>query len=188
MFTGRKQIENWFYNVVEKFRQKGDNSPDKAMTVEELDLPPRFEEAMKRRLGRSGVFVEVDGKYYLSEERLKQIEEMRSARGGAWNPRKKIMTLRLVQLAIVAFLVTIFLVNLFVQSWELRVVSAVFLVVLLLMIALQIYYLSRARKKFSSQQISKASTNNARAVGCTNRLINAARCFFITHSAHNGGW
>ena len=161
MFTGRKQIENWFYNVVEKFRQKGATSPDKAMTVEELDLPPRFEEAMKRRLGRSGVFVEVNGKYYLSEERLKQIEEMRSARGGeAWNPRNKIMTLRLVQLAIVAFLVTIFLVNIFVQSWELRIVSAVFLVILLLMIALQIYYLSRARKKFASQQISKALTDN----------------------------
>jgi Flp pilus assembly protein TadB len=160
MFTGRKQVENWFHNVVEKFRQKGAISPDKAMTTEELDLPPRFEEAMKRRLGRSGVFVEVDGKYYLSEERLKQIEEMRSARGEAWNPRKKIMTLRLVQLAIVAFLVAFFLVNFFVQSWELRIVSAVFLVILLLMIALQIYYLSRARKKFSSQQISKALTDN----------------------------
>jgi ABC-type multidrug transport system fused ATPase/permease subunit len=97
----------------------------------------------------------MNGKYYLSEERLKQIEEMRSARGGAWNPRKKIMTLRLVQLAIVAFLVTMFLVNIFVQSWELRVVSAIFLVVLLLMIALQIYYLSRARKRFS-RQVSKA--------------------------------
>jgi ABC-type multidrug transport system fused ATPase/permease subunit len=130
------------------------------MTVEELGLPPRFEEAMKRRLGRSGVFVEVDGKYYLSEERLKQIEEMRSARGEAWNPRKKIMTLRLVQLAIVIFLVTLFLVNLFVQSWELRVVSAIFLVVLLLMIMLRIYYLSRARKGFSSQQISEALANN----------------------------
>jgi len=154
MFTGRKQIENWFYNIVEKFRQKGANSPDKAMTVEELDLPPRFEEAMKRRLGRSGVFVEVNGKYYLSEERLKQIEETRSARGESWNPRNKIMMLRLVQLAIVAFLVAIFLVN-FVHSWELRIVSAVFLVILLIMIALQIYYLSRVRKKFPNapQQI-----------------------------------
>ena len=162
MFGGRKQIERWFYDVVEKFRQKGALSSDKTMTAEELGLPPRFEEAMKRRLGRLGVFVEVNGKYYLSEERLKQIEEMRSARGEAWNPGNKIMTLRLVQLAIVAFLVTIFLVNIFVQSWELRVVSGIFLVVLLLLIALQIYYLSRARKKFSSQQISKASTNNAR--------------------------
>ena len=180
MFRRRAEIREQLLNIIEKFRQKGALSPEKAMTIEELGLPTEFKERMKRRLGQLGIFVEVNGKYYLSEERLKQIEEIRSARGEAWNPRKKIMTLRLVQLAIVAFLVTIFLVNLFVQSWELRIVSAVFLVILLLMIALQIYYLSRARKKFSSQQISKAPTNNARAVGCTNRLINAARCFLFT--------
>ena len=90
MFGSRERIQKWFYEIVEKFRQKGALSPDKAMTPEELGLPPRFEEAMKRRLGRSGVFVEVNGKYHLSEERLKQIEEMRSARGGAWNPRNRI--------------------------------------------------------------------------------------------------
>jgi hypothetical protein len=75
MFERREEIEKWFYEVVERFRQKGAVSPDKAMTAEELSLPPRFEVAMKRRLGRLGVFVEVKGKYYLSEERLKQIEE-----------------------------------------------------------------------------------------------------------------
>jgi ribosomal protein S21 len=35
----------------------------------------RFEEAMKRRLGKSGIFVEVNGRYYLSEARLKQVKE-----------------------------------------------------------------------------------------------------------------
>jgi heat shock protein HspQ len=30
---------------------------------------------MKRRLGQLGVFVEVDGKYYLSEERLKEVKD-----------------------------------------------------------------------------------------------------------------
>jgi hypothetical protein len=162
MFERREQIERWFSDVVQKFRQKGAVSPDKAMTVDELGLPPRFEQAMKRRLGRLGVFVEVNGKYYLSEERLKQIEELRSARGGAWNPRNRIMTLRLVQLAIVVLLVTLFLVNIFVQSWELRIVSAIFLVVLLVMITVQIYYLSRARKKFSPQQGGKAQTKTGR--------------------------
>jgi hypothetical protein len=152
MFARREQIERWFSGIVEKFRQKGAVSPDKAMTVDELGLPPRFEQAMKRRLGRLGVFVEVNGKYYLSEERLKQIEEMRSERGRMWNPRSRIMTLRLVQLAIVLVLVTLFLVNFFIQSWELKVLSSVFLVVLLVIIILQIYYLSRARKKFSFQQ------------------------------------
>ena len=151
MFGSRERIQKWFYNIVEKFRQKGAITPDKAMTPEELDLPPRFEEAMKRRLGRSGVFVEVNGKYYLSEERLKQIEEMRSARGGAWNPRNRIITLRLVQIVTVVLFVTLLLVNLYVQSWELRLVSAVVLVVWLLIAILQIYFLSQARRRFSRQ-------------------------------------
>jgi ABC-type multidrug transport system fused ATPase/permease subunit len=156
MFESRERIERWFSEIVQKFRQKGAVSPDKAMTVDELGLPPRFEQAMRRRLGRLGVFLEVNGKYYLSEERLKQIEELRSARDEAWNPRNRMMALRVVQLAIVVLLVTLFLVNIFFQSWELKIVSAIFLVVLLVMIILQIYYLSRARKKFSSQQGNKA--------------------------------
>jgi hypothetical protein len=147
MFRSREQIQKWFYDIVEKFRQEGALSPDEAMTPEELGLPPTFEEAMKRRLGRSGVFVEVNGKYYLSEERLKQIEEMRSARGGARNPRKRIITLRLVQIVTVVIFVIVLLVNLYAQSWELRVVSAVVLVVWLLIAILQIYYLSRARAR-----------------------------------------
>jgi hypothetical protein len=154
MFRNRGRIQEWFYDIVEKFRQKGALSPDKAMTPEELGLPPRFEQAMQRRLGRSGVFVEVNGKYYLSEERLKQIEEMRSARGGTWNPRSRIMTLRLVQIVTVVLFVILFIVNLYVQSWELRLVSAAVLVVWLVITILQIYYLFQARKKFS-QQVSK---------------------------------
>jgi amino acid transporter len=47
------------------------------MTIQELGLPPRFEEAMHRRLGQLGIFVEVNGKYYLNEERVKQIREQR---------------------------------------------------------------------------------------------------------------
>ena len=155
MFRSRGRIQEWFYDIVEKFRQKGALSPDKAMTPEELSLPPRFEQAMQRRLGRSGVFVEVNGKYYLSEERLKQIEEMRSARGGTWNPRSRIMTLRLVQIVTVVFFVILFLVNLYVQSWELRLLSAVVLVAWLVIAILQIYYLFQARKTFS-RQVSKA--------------------------------
>jgi hypothetical protein len=138
--------------IVEKFRQKGATSPDKAMTPQELDLPPRFEESMKRRLGRSGVFVEVNGKYYLSEERLKQIEQRRVARVGEWNPRKRIVTLRLIQLGIIVLLITLLIVNSFIQSWELKIVTAAIFVVWLLITILQIYYLSRVRKRISAQQ------------------------------------
>jgi hypothetical protein len=67
--------------MIERFRQKGATSPEKAMTIQELGLPPRFEEAMHRRLGQSGIFVEINGKYYLNEERLKQIQEQRAKAG-----------------------------------------------------------------------------------------------------------
>ena len=61
------------------------------MTIQELGLPPRFEEAMHRRLGQLGIFVEANGKYYLNEERLKQIREERAkarsegSGGSGWN-------------------------------------------------------------------------------------------------------
>jgi hypothetical protein len=152
MFERHERIERWFNDVVGKFRQNGAVSPEKAMTAEELGLPPRFEEAMKKRLGRLSVFVGVNGKYYLSEERLKQVEQMRSARGAEWNPRSRIITLRLVQLVTIALFVTLFLVNLFVQSWELRIVSAFLLVVWLVIAILQIYFLSRIRKRYTFQQ------------------------------------
>jgi hypothetical protein len=65
------------------FREKGATSPEKAMTIQELGLPAQFEQAMHRRLGQTGIFVEVNGKYYLNEDRLKQIREQRAQRGAA---------------------------------------------------------------------------------------------------------
>jgi hypothetical protein len=91
MFRGREERRRRLYGIIEGFRQKGATSPEKAMTVQELGLPLRFEEAMHRRLGRLGVFVEVNGKYYLDEERLKQLQEQRakagskSSGGSGWN-------------------------------------------------------------------------------------------------------
>ena len=81
MFRDREEMRRWLYGIIERFRQKGATSPEKAMTVQELGLPPRFEEAMHRRLGQLGIFVEVNGKYYLNEERLKQIQEQRAKAG-----------------------------------------------------------------------------------------------------------
>jgi hypothetical protein len=86
MFRNREQVHRRLQELVERFRQKGATSPEKAMTLQELGLPPRFEEAMHRRLGQSGIFVEVNGKYYLNEERLKQIQEQRGRNvGSGWN-------------------------------------------------------------------------------------------------------
>jgi hypothetical protein len=81
MFRGRDEDRERLLQIIEDFRKKGATSPDKAMTAQELGLPPRFEEAMRKRLGRLGVFVELNGKYYLSEERLKEVKERLAAHG-----------------------------------------------------------------------------------------------------------
>jgi lipoate-protein ligase A len=75
VFRRRAEIREHLLNLIEKFRQKDAVSPEKAMTAEELGLPAEFKERMKRRLGQLGVFVEVNGKYYLSEERLKEVKD-----------------------------------------------------------------------------------------------------------------
>jgi len=65
---------------VEKFRQKGAVTPEKAMSIEELGLSPKFKIFLRSSPRLLGVFVKVDDKYYLSEERLKEIEKQLSAR------------------------------------------------------------------------------------------------------------
>jgi hypothetical protein len=73
MYRDPEQIRRQLQELIEKFRQKGVTTPEKAMTIEELGLPPRFEQAMHRKLGQTGIFTELNGKYYLNEDRLKQI-------------------------------------------------------------------------------------------------------------------
>jgi hypothetical protein len=68
--------------IVDAFREKGAVNPDKAMTSEELGLPLEFKERMKRRLGQTGIFMEVNGKYYLDEKRLEEIRTQISSRRG----------------------------------------------------------------------------------------------------------
>ncbi len=80
MFRRREEIRKQLTEVIAKFKEKGATTPEKALTPQELELPPRFEEAMHRRLGRTGIFVEVNGKYYLSEERLKEVRERFASR------------------------------------------------------------------------------------------------------------
>jgi len=84
MFRRRTEIRERLLEVIERFRQKGATSPEKAMSMEELGLPPQFKEAMKRRLGQSGIFVEINGKYYLSEERLKKVKDEFASRRRFW--------------------------------------------------------------------------------------------------------
>ncbi len=80
MIGRRVEMIEKLLKVIEEFRKKGAVSPDRAVSVEELGLPQNLIEAMKWRLGRLGVFVEVDGKIYLSEERLKEVRERVASR------------------------------------------------------------------------------------------------------------
>ncbi len=66
MFRNREERRRRLQEIIMRFRQKGATSPEKAMTVQELGLPPRFEEAMHRRLGETGIFVRIGDKYYLN--------------------------------------------------------------------------------------------------------------------------
>jgi hypothetical protein len=152
MFGRREEIRKWLSEIIEKFRQKGAVSPDKAMTAEELGLPPGFQEAMKRRLGRSGIFVEVNGKYYLNEERLKEIEEQRRAEGAAWGSRGRLFTLRIARTVLVVIVFALLLTYIFVQSWVIGVLAGVFIAAWLVVTVLQIYYLSRIRRTLKAQQ------------------------------------
>jgi hypothetical protein len=147
MFERREQTRKWFYELVEKFRQKGATSPEKAMTPEELNLPPRFEMAMNRRLGRSGVFVEVNGKYYLSEERLKHVEERGFLKEEVLTARRNILALRIGQIIMIVLFFSFFLASILLNNWYFRIVGIVFLIVWLAISVIQIYFLSRLRRR-----------------------------------------
>jgi hypothetical protein len=75
----RLRRRQWILRLIEKFREKGAVSPDKALTAPQLGLGPRFELAMHRRLGKEGIFVEMNGRYYLSEEKLKEFRARMAA-------------------------------------------------------------------------------------------------------------
>jgi len=80
MFGHLAEIKEILLKEIEKFRHKGAVSPEKAMSIEELELSPKFKTFLRSSPRLLGVFVEVDGKYYLSEEQLKKVEEQLSAR------------------------------------------------------------------------------------------------------------
>jgi len=153
LFRQREDIRRWLEEIVQKFRQQGALTPETAKTATELGLPPRFEEAMKRRFGQSGIFVEVNGKYYLSEDQLKQVEEMRRQGGGGnQRPRGSMTKLRIARLLTAVLIVTLLLINVFVQRWELRIVTIVIVVAWIVLTLVQIYQLSRMRRRVSPTQ------------------------------------
>jgi hypothetical protein len=61
--------------IADVFLNNGAVSPETAKTPEELGLPPQFR-VMHGRMGQTGLFLEHDGRYYLSEEHLKQMQKL----------------------------------------------------------------------------------------------------------------
>ena len=61
--------------IVKTFRDKRAISPDTALSLEELGVPPMFEMMLQGPMGKMGPFREHQGRYYLSEERLEEMRE-----------------------------------------------------------------------------------------------------------------
>ncbi|HXW37582.1 MAG TPA: hypothetical protein VEJ36_06760 [Nitrososphaerales archaeon] len=98
--------------MAQRFRERGATSPDRAMTVQELGLPPRFEEAMKRRLGRTGIFVDIGGRYYLDEARLRDFEQRDHGSGSGYGgQRSNFFVLRLVRMTLGVVIISLVLIN-----------------------------------------------------------------------------
>jgi ATP-binding cassette subfamily B protein len=66
--------------IVDTFVKNGATSPESAMALEELGLSPMFAMMLQGPMGRSGLILEHEGRYYISQERL---EEMRRRFGGS---------------------------------------------------------------------------------------------------------
>ena len=89
LFRRRGMIRERLLRIIKIFRERGAISPEGAMTLDELGLPPQFQRLMNGRLGQSGIFLKVNGKYYLSEEQVKRIEEQVSTRKTSGDYREK---------------------------------------------------------------------------------------------------
>jgi hypothetical protein len=152
MFGGPDQRWQRIDAIAQKFREKGATSPSTAMTALDLGLPPRFEQRMQRRLGRTGIFVGVGGgRYYLNETRLTEVmqgqgstRQYRSVR----RTRGSILSLRIARMVIGVLILSLFLLNLlYGRIYDLWIVVAVLVVIWIGLSIYQIYYLSRLRSE-----------------------------------------
>jgi len=75
---GPDELEGWgggrIREIIRTFQAKGAISPETAKTAEELGLSRLFVRIMKRRKGRTMIFVEVNGKYYLNQKALEEMK------------------------------------------------------------------------------------------------------------------
>jgi len=70
------ELQGWggdrIREIIRTFQEKGAVSPETALTAKELGLSRLFVRIMQRRKGRTRIFIEVNGRYYLDQEALKE--------------------------------------------------------------------------------------------------------------------
>jgi YVTN family beta-propeller protein len=76
----QKERAERFRRLVNTFQQKGATSPEKALTAEQPDLSPQFEQYMETRQVKTKIFVEVNGKYYLDQKALQEMRKQMANR------------------------------------------------------------------------------------------------------------
>jgi hypothetical protein len=141
------EIREKILNIAEIFRQKGAISPEKAMTLEDLNLPPTFKSLMSGPMGKLNIFIEIKDKYYISEERLKPIEKQHIIIGSTRYFRQKLLRLKITRIITVVLLITLLLVNLSTNIIEIKLLSIIFLVFLVIISFLRLYSLTKTVKK-----------------------------------------
>lgn len=167
MFRDPGRFRQRILSISQKFREKGATSAERAMTSQELGLPPRFDEAMKRHLGRTGIFVDVGaGRYYLNEARLNEFQN-RPQGMGMQEPmmyhrrRANMITLRITRLVLGALIFALVLYNFLYERRTFLWVVILALIILWFAITIfQIIFLASARRRQMMRQPSDYSNDN----------------------------
>ncbi|MEM2512027.1 MAG: hypothetical protein QXX61_02700 [Ignisphaera sp.] len=133
--------------VIEVFLEKDVTNPGKALTIQELGLWHGSENAL-RWLIKLGVVVEINGRYYLDKERLRQVVNEFKERHGVAKYRYNVLRILLMLplgliIAMVTYIILIFI--------GIKPFPGLFLIVLvitsILVNIIRIYYI-RSRIKF----------------------------------------
>jgi hypothetical protein len=165
MFRDRGRFRERILSIAQKFREKGATSAERAMTSQELGLPPRFDEAMKRRLGRTGIFVDAGGgRYYLNEARLNEFQNRQQGMGmqpAQYNRRKASMiTLRITRLVLGTLILALVLFNFFYERSTFLWFAILGLVILWFVITIfQIIFLANAWRRRRMRQAQDHSND-----------------------------
>ena len=148
MFAQQGRWRQWIEALAQKFREKSATSPEKALTARDLGVHERFEQAMKRRLGQTGIFVAVGDKYYLNEDKLREFEQRwQSGGGGRGGTRRSVggyFTLRILRMILGTVIILLFVINFVTgRSWNLWYLIIVLAIIWIVVSAFQIFYLAR---------------------------------------------